>query len=135
MYINETRIRVRYCETDRMGYLHHGHYLDYFEEGRTEMLRSLGISYREMEDTGIVMPVVEINIQYKAPAFYDEMLTVKTIMKDKPLVRLFLDYEVYNEKGDLLCRGSSTLVFANAKTRKPCRAPAYFLEKTDGFFS
>ena len=132
--MNETQIRVRYCETDRMGYLHHGHYIDYFEAGRTELLRSLGLSYREMEDTGIVMPVISLDIRYLAPAYYDELLTIKTILKEKPLVKLHLEYEIYNDKNKLLCDGNTTLVFTNSKTRKPCRAPAYFLEKVTDFF-
>ena len=99
MYINETQIRVRYCETDRMGYLHHGHFIDYFEVGRTELLRSLGLSYREMEDNGVVLPVINLDIRYMAPAYYDELLTVKTFLKEKPLVKLLLGYEIYNEQG------------------------------------
>ena len=118
MYINETQIRVRYCETDRMGYLHHGHFIDYFEVGRTELLRSLGLSYREMEDNGVVLPVINLDIRYMAPAYYDELLTVKTFLKEKPLVKLLLGYEIYNEQGKLLCTGNSTLVFSDAKTRK-----------------
>ncbi len=134
MYTNETQIRVRYCETDRMGYLHHGHYIDYFEAGRTELLRSLGLTYREMEDNGIILPVINIDVHYMSPAHYDELLTVKTTLKEKPLVKLILGYEIYNDQGTLLCTGNSTLVFTNASTRKPCRTPDYFLEKINQFF-
>ena len=134
MYSYTTRVRVRYNETDRMGYLHHGVYPAYFEIGRTEMLRSLGMTYREMEDDGIVLPVSDLKIQYLSPAFYDDVLTVTTILRHKPGVRLIFEYEIINETGILVCKGESTLVFVNAKTRKPTRAPEHFIKKISPYF-
>ena len=119
MYTFETKIRVRYGETDRMGYLYYGHYPVYFEVARTDLIRSFGISYREIEEKGIILPVRSLNIEYKQPALYDEMLTIKSILKRMPEVRLDIGYEVFNEKSDLICLGDTTLIFVDAKTRKP----------------
>ncbi|MBN2347281.1 MAG: acyl-CoA thioesterase [Bacteroidales bacterium] len=134
MYSFTTKVRVRYNETDRMGYLHHGVYPAYFEIGRTEMLRSLGMSYREMEDDGIVLPVSNLNIQYISPAYYDDVLIINTIIKQKPTVRLVFEYEVTNDSGKLVCQGETTLVFVNAITRKPTRAPQSFMERMEQYF-
>jgi acyl-CoA thioester hydrolase len=128
MYCTETKIRVRYGETDRMGYLYHGHYAEYFEVGRTEMLRSLGFSYKAMEDEGIVLPVRSLSIQFRNPAHYDDLLTVKTYLKSFPEVRLEFLYEIVNDKGLLHCKGETVLVFVDAATRKIRKAPDYFKE-------
>ena len=124
----DTKIRVRYAEADRMGYVYYGNYAMYFESARTEMLRSLGFSYREWEDSGIILPVRELQVRYLAPAFYDDLLTIRTIIKDKPDVRITFHHEVYNEKGEKTCTGSLVLVFVNSETRKPTRAPKFFLK-------
>ena len=124
----DTKIRVRYAEADRMGYVYYGHYAMYFESARTEMLRSLGFSYREWEDNGIILPVRELQIRYLAPAFYDDLLTIRTIIKEKPDVRITFYHEVYNEKGEKTCTGSLVLVFVNSETRRPTRAPGFFLK-------
>jgi acyl-CoA thioester hydrolase len=124
----DTKIRVRYAEADRMGYVYYGNYAMYFESARTEMLRSLGFSYREWEDTGIILPVRELQIRYLAPAFYDDLLTIRTIIKEKPLVKITFHHEVYNEKGEKTCTGSLVLVFVDSNTRRPTRAPKHFLE-------
>ena len=125
---HDTKIRVRYAEADRMGYVYYGNYAMYFESARTEMLRSLGFSYREWEDNGIILPVRDLQIRYHAPAYYDDLLTVRTIIKEKPLVRITFHHEVYNEKGEMTCIGSLVLVFVNSETRKPTRAPKHFLK-------
>jgi len=132
MVTSESKIRVRYSETDKMGYLHHASYLNYFEIGRTDLLRHAGLTYREMEDDGILLPVISVNISYKKPAYYDQVLTVKTILKEIPEIRVFFEYEIYNENSELICTGNSTLAFIDAATRKPGRAPEYFLEKCRG---
>jgi len=124
----DIKIRVRYAEADRMGYVYYGNYAMYFESARTEMLRSLGFSYREWEDNGIILPVRELQIRYLAPAFYDDLLTIRTIIKEKPDVRITFHHEVYNEKGEKTCTGTIVLVFVNAETRRPTRAPGFFLK-------
>ncbi len=124
----DTKIRVRYAEADRMGYVYYGNYAMYFESARTEMLRSLGFSYREWEDSGIILPVRELQIRYLAPAFYDDLLTIRTIINEKPDVRITFHHEVYNEKGEKTCTGSLVLVFVNNETRRPTRAPKFFLK-------
>jgi acyl-CoA thioester hydrolase len=134
MVCNEIKIRVRYGETDRMGYLYYGHYAEYFEVGRTEMLRSLGFSYKAMEDGGIVLPVRSMSVQFRNPAHYDDLLTVKTCLKSLPEVRLEFTYEIYNESGVLYCKGETVLVFIDAATRKIRKAPEYFLEAVRKYF-
>lgn len=129
MISSESKIRVRYSETDKMGYLHHASYLNYFEIGRTDFLRHKGLTYKEMEDNGILLPVVSLNINYKNPAHYDEILTVKTYLKGNPEVKVCFEYEIYNEKSELICTGNSTLVFVDASSRKPRKAPDYFLDR------
>lgn len=135
MYCHESHIRVRYGETDRMGYLYYGHYPEYFEVARTDMIRSLGISYREMEDQGILLPVKSLHVDYRQPALYDEMLVVKACLKSLPEIRLDIDYEIYNEQHNLICTGNSLLVFVDVETRKPKRAPASFLDSVRAYFS
>lgn len=134
MYITETHVRVRYGESDRMGYAYYGNYPFYYEVGRTEMLRNLGLTYKEMEDSGIILPVINLQCNYLAAAFYDDLLTVKTYLKELPTVRIKFDYEIYNEKGEKLNYGETTLVFTDAKTRKPRRPPEYFMEKVKVYF-
>jgi acyl-CoA thioester hydrolase len=124
----DTKIRVRYAEADRMGYVYYGNYAMYFETARTEMLRSFGFSYREWEDNGIILPVREMQIRYHAPAYYDDLLTIRTVLNEKPLVRITFHHEVFNEKGEKTCSGSVMLVFVNSLTRRPIRAPGFFLK-------
>jgi acyl-CoA thioester hydrolase len=135
MYINETTVRVRYGESDRMGYAYYGNYPFYYEVGRTEMLRTLGLSYKEMEDSGIILPVINLQSNYLSPAYYDDLLTVKTYLKELPTVRIRFEYEVFNSLGEKLNYGETTLVFSNAVTRKPCRPPQYFMEMVKGYFT
>jgi acyl-CoA thioester hydrolase len=134
MVIAETQIRVRYGESDRMGYAYYGNYPLYYEVGRTEMLRSLGLSYKSMEDSGIILPVINLQSNYLLPALYDDLITVKTFLKELPTVRIRFEYEVYNEKGEKLNFGETTLAFSDAKTRKPRRPPDYFMEKVKVYF-
>ena len=125
----EHRLRSRYSETDKMGYVYYGRYLEYFEEARTEMIRSLGMSYGAMEDEGIMLPVVHSEIDYKQPLFYDEEILIKVHLYSKPSVKLVTYYEVFALQRDKRCAlGEVTLVFMNATTRKPCRAPKYLLD-------
>lgn len=126
---HEYTVRVRYSETDQMGVVYHGNYAQYFEMGRVEWLRNLGISYKWMEENGIMLPVVSLNINYKKPARYDDLLTVKTIFKSQTSVKIEFDYEIYNEKKELLTIASSVLVFVDMKTSRPTVPPAYVKEK------
>lgn len=134
MYISETKVRVRYAETDRMGYVYYGNYATFYEVGRVEALRQLGLSYKEMEDSGIMLPVLEFSIKYFKPAFYDEELTIKTIIPEVPQARIKFLYECYNSKNILLNKGETTLVFVNTASGRPCSAPVSFLEKIKPFF-
>ncbi len=122
-------MRVRYSETDQMGVVYHGNYAQYFEMGRVEWLRNIGISYKWMEENGVMLPVVSLNINYKKPARYDDFLTVKTIFKSQTSVKIEFDYEIYNEKNELLTIGNSILVFVDMKTTRPTLPPAYVKEK------
>ncbi len=119
---NETSIRVRYCEVDRMGFLHHGHYLAYFEEGRTELMRSLGVTYREVEDAGTLLVVVESGVRHRQPARYDDLLTIRTRLTEVRGVRLRFDYHVMRDD-DLLATGHTVLAATDTQGR-PRRLPA-----------
>jgi acyl-CoA thioester hydrolase len=134
MYVSETTVRVRYAETDRMGYVYYGNYTHYFEVGRVEALRQLGTSYKEMEDSGLMLPVYTCNLKYLKPAFYDDLLIIKTTITELPRVKIKFDYEIFNEKNELLTTGSTTLVFIEMTTKKPCPAPDSFMEKIKKFF-
>ncbi len=135
MFVNETSLRVRYAETDRMGYVYYGNYAGYYEVGRVEALRSLGMSYREMEDSGIMLPVLTYNIKYFKPSFYDDLLTIQTIIPEIPGTRIKFLYKMFNAQRVLLNEGETTLVFVNIKTGKPCQAPADFIDKIKPFFT
>ncbi len=134
MFVYTTKIRVRYAETDQMGYMYYGNYAQYYEVGRVEMLRSLGMTYRSMEESGVMMPVLELRSKYIKPAFYDEEITVKVILESLPEKRIVFKYELYNEADDLINIGETTLVFVNMSTKKPCHAPQDFLNKIQVFF-
>jgi acyl-CoA thioester hydrolase len=134
MFISETTIRVRYGETDRMGYSYYGNYAEYYEVGRVEALRALGWNYKDMEDGGILLPVYTFSIKYLRPAYYDDLLIIKTTIKQLPGTRLRFDYEMYNQAGEKINEGETTLVFIDAKTKKPCGAPEGFLAAMRGYF-
>lgn len=135
MLTSEVEIRVRYGEVDRMGYLHHGNYALYLEIGRTELIRRLGLSYRDMEDQGILLPVRDLTINYKQPALYDDLVTVKTSLLKRPTVKVIFDYTMHNQNGELLCDARTTLVFVDATTRKPIKTPDFFNELMDSCFN
>lgn len=129
MKIHEFNVRVRYAETDQMGVVYHGNYAEYFEMGRVEWLRNLGLTYRFMEENGVMLPVVSLTMNYKKPARYDDLLTVKTIFKKQESVKIEFDYEILSEEGELLTTGNSVLVFVNMKTGRPVLPPNYVSEK------
>ena len=120
---------MRYAETDRMRVVYHGNYAQYFEMGRVEWLRNMGVSYKWMEENGVMLPVVSLSMNFKKPARYDDLLTVKTILKSQTSVKIEFDYEIYNENDELLTTGYSMLVFVDMKTGKPILPPSYVLEK------
>lgn len=129
MYISEIKLRVRYAETDKMGYCHHGNYAQYFEMGRTELMRDIGISYRVLEDKGIMLPVLDLKTKFLIPAYYDDELTIRTTLKEYPGVRIKFHYETFKADGTRINIAETTLVFVDEKTMKPIKPPVFFLEK------
>lgn len=129
MYTAESKIRVRYGETDQMGYCYYGNYAQFYEVGRVEALRNLGFSYRSLEESGIMLPVLEFKIKYLKPAYYDDLLTVKTSVHEIKGARILFTYEMFNEKGELLNTGETTLVFISKGTNKPCTPPESLVER------
>lgn len=125
---HKIQVRVRYSETDQMGVVYHGNYIPYFEIGRVEWLRNKGISYKTMEENGIGLPIVNMNISYKKSAVYDELLTVHTVFKSQTSVKIEFDCAIYNEANELLTTGQFLLVFVSLKTGKPIAPPPYILE-------
>lgn len=123
MYRHEVKMRVRYAETDQMGYVYYGNYATYFEVARVEALRKLGFRYKNLEEQGILMPVRELTTRYIQPAKYDDLITVKVSIKEMPDVKIIFDYEVYNEEGQKLNTAQTTLVFVDQKTGKLTRCP------------
>jgi acyl-CoA thioester hydrolase len=123
MFCKEIELRVRYAETDRMGCVYYGNYATYFEVARVETLRSAGITYKSLEDEGILLPVVEYNIRYYAPAHYDDLLLIKTVIPTIPGVKIRFEYETWRET-ELLNKGWTELVFVDGKTGKPVRCPS-----------
>ena len=121
-------LRTRYAETDQMGVVYYGNYPQYLELGRVEWLRSIGFTYKAMEEEGIMMPVVSLQIQYKKPALYDELITIRTKLKELPSTKIEFDYEILNEKGELLSTANTILVFVDAKTFRPVRCPEKVLK-------
>ena len=134
MLTSETKIRVRYGECDPMGIVYYGNYLLYYEVARSEMLLQNGMSYSEIEKKGILLPVIHADLDYLSSGFYNDLLTVKSTLLELPLVKLKFSYEINNELGTIINKGSTTLVYLDAKTRRPCRAPEYFLDKMRMFF-
>ncbi len=121
-------LRTRYAETDQMGVIYYGNYPQYLELGRVEWLRSIGFTYKAMEEEGVMMPVVSLLIQYKKPALYDELITIRTKLKELPSTKIEFDYEILNEKGELLSTANTVLVFVDAKTFRPMRCPEKVLK-------
>lgn len=123
-----TKIRVRYAETDQMGVVYHGNYAQFFEIGRTEWLRSKKITYKNMEASGIMLPVISLNCNFKKSAYYDDVLTITTFFKKQPNVKIEFDYEITNQNNELICTGNTVLAFVNAETKKPMRCPESILK-------
>ncbi|MFV8282518.1 acyl-CoA thioesterase [Christiangramia marina] len=128
MKSHETSVKVRYAETDQMGVVHHSIYPQYLEIARLNWLDTLGISYKSMEEEGIMLPVFELNLKYHKPVTFDEKIRIETRLREQPNVKIIFDYSLYNEQGNLVTTGYTVLVFMDAKTRKPVRCPKYMLE-------
>jgi acyl-CoA thioester hydrolase len=134
MFEYSTKLRVRYGETDQMGYMYYGNYAEFYEVGRVEMLRSLGMTYKGMEASGVMMPVLELKCKYLKPARYDEEIRIRVIMDKMPGVKIHFRYELYNEQEELINTGETLLVFVNMQTNRPCMAPADFIDRLKPFF-
>lgn len=134
MFQAETQIRVRYAETDQMGYVYYGNYAMYFEVARVEALRSIEFSYKKMEEEGVMMPVLEQTTKYLRPGKYDELLTIKTSIKEMPGIRIAFEYEVFNEGEGLITIGKTILTFLKKDTHKPSRPPQYLLDLLKPYF-
>ena len=127
------QIKVRYCETDQMGLVHHGSYVNYFEEARISWISNLGFSYGEMEKSGIILPVSKLNINYLRPAYFENDLVVNVELAELPTSRLIFNYTITN-KDDVVVTGTTVLAFLNKETKKPVRCPDYMLEKVTPLF-
>ncbi len=134
MYQSETSIRVRYGETDQMAYVYYGNYAMYYEVGRVESLRQLGVTYKELEASGIIMPVLENHSKFLGPARYDELLRIVTTIREKPTVKINFEYEIFNEQNKLINQGETLLVFVDSKTGRPVRTPAMMSNVLEPFF-
>jgi acyl-CoA thioester hydrolase len=136
MYISETQIRVRYAETDQMNVVYHGNYAQYFEVGRVEAIRQLGLNYKDLEAEGTIMPVVEWKARFLRPAHYDDLLTVRTTLREWPSgPRIEFVQEVFNEKGELLTSGTVILFFLKSETMERTRMPADMAARLKPFFT
>ncbi len=134
MFSFSYQLRVRYADTDQMGYVYYGNYARYYEIARVESLRSLGLTYKELEHSGIIMPVAENKSKFIRPARYDEMLTLKTIIRTLPEKRITFEYEIYNEEEKLINLGETILAFVDLHTRRPCAAPEEIVNVLKPFF-
>jgi acyl-CoA thioester hydrolase len=136
MYVSETKVRVRYAETDQMNIVYHGNYPQYFEVGRVEAIRQLGFSYKDLEASGIILPVIEWTAKFLRPAHYDDLLTIRTTLKEWPVnYRIEFQQEVYNERGKLLTTGNVVLFFLLAKTMEKTSMPPEMEEKLRPWFT
>ncbi len=134
MITRDIQLRVRYYETDCMGIVHHSNYIRFYEVARTEMLREFGTTYQEMEQVGVMLPVLDVQAHYISPAYDDDLLTIRVTLAEMPKVKMRFDFEIYRENGDRINTGTVTLAFMNSVTRRACRAPKYFLDLLKPYF-
>ncbi len=135
MWNHETQIRVRYGETDKMGYLYYGHYAEYLEVARVEMIRSIGLTYKDLEDIHkVIMPVMSMEVHYYRPAYYDDLLTVKTVLTELPVKDFKYEFEIFNEKNELLTKAKVKLCFVDSMTMKRIHTPEFLIEAVQQFF-
>jgi acyl-CoA thioester hydrolase len=135
MFVTETQLRIHYALTDQMGVVYYGHYAQFYEIGRTEAIRQIGFTYKEIEAMGIIMPVVDMHSRFLRPAKYDDLITIKTLVKEMPAHhKIIFHSEIYNEKDELLNTGETTLFFIDAGTMKRCEMPEVLKQKLVGYF-
>jgi acyl-CoA thioester hydrolase len=135
MLSSETKIRVRYAETDQMGLVYHSNYFPYFEVGRAEAIRQLGFTYADIEKLGVIMPVVDVHVRFLRPALYDDLLTIKTVLKELPVHhKIEFHHEVFNEKDELLCAGKIILYFMQKEDMKRTTLPEALKKKLERYF-
>lgn len=134
MYQSETTVRVRYGETDQMAYVYYGYYAMYYEVARVESLRKLGVTYKELEAMGVMMPVLENHSKFLTAARYDELLRIVTTIREKPTVKIRFEYEIFNEENRLIHRGETLLAFVNQKSGRPCKPPEVMMNVLTPFF-
>ena len=124
----DTKIRVEYHHTDQMGIVHHSNYIKFFEVARTEWLRAAGLTYAEMERRGVMMPIVDVQVKYRTPSYYDELITVRVSVEELPMARMTFHYEIFGEDGRDVASGLTTLGFIDKETRRPQRAPQWLMD-------
>ncbi|MEN8224701.1 MAG: thioesterase family protein [Bacteroidota bacterium] len=129
MISSETKIQVRYDEVDKMGYVYHGNYARYYHISRTDLLREFGLSDKDLEQLQLLLPVIELNIKYLKPVYYDDIITIQTILEGLPVSRMKFRHIVYNSDDEIINKASSTVVFVDSKSRKPMRAPKIIIDK------
>lgn len=134
MYQSETTVRVRYGETDQMAYVYYGNYAMYYEVARVEGFRQLGVTYKELEAMGVMMPVLEYHSKFLAPGRYDELLRIVTTIHEKPSVKIRFNFETFNEENVLINQGEAVLAFVNMSTGKPCRPPENLVKALEPYF-
>lgn len=134
MFKTTTNIRTRYADVDQMGFVYYGNYATYYEVGRTDAMRDLKTSYKEMEEKGVWMPVHSMSCRYFKPARYDDFLTITTIVREMPKARMLFEYEVRNQQGELLNTGETILAFLNKETNRPQRIPDWFAKLLQPYF-
>lgn len=134
MYTQEHQIRIRYAETDQMGFVYYGNYATFYEIGRVEALRQAGFPYRDLEAQGVMLPVLESTAKFLKPAHYDELITIKTTITQMPTVKMLFDHEIYNEQNELIHEAKIVLVFMKKDNHRPCRAPKALLDLLSPYF-
>jgi acyl-CoA thioester hydrolase len=134
MFSCDVKLRIRYGETDQMGYVYYGRYAEFYEIGRTELIRNLGFAYRDLEARGVMLPVVHMSVKYIKPAGYDDLITIRTTLKKLPTARITFYYEIFNEAGELLNEAECHLVFTDMNTRRPSRPPGDLMKALEPYF-
>ena len=134
MYVHRTQLRVRYADTDQMGYVYYGNYSAYYEVARVESLRNLGYAYKDLEAQGVMMPVLENHSKFLMPAKYDELLTIEVTLAKMPGVKIEFFYRIFNEEQQLIHTGNTLLAFVRTDNGKPCRPPQIMLDLFKHFF-
>jgi acyl-CoA thioester hydrolase len=136
MLKHTAQIRVRYADTDKMQFVYNGKYLEYFEVGRTELLRSIGLPYKEIENAGYQLPLIEANLKYKKPAVYDDLLDIEATVSSPNSAKVHIEYRITNhDTGDFICKGFTTHMFINGETKRPTKPPQIYVEKLKKYFT